>query len=403
MKFNPSLLFSFVLRQAPFLVVALILFSCGSDSEPDPVENKVLVSATEVSSYPVQLLQFGANQQGFSAISEQLQHDITIYKIEYLTTYLGAEITASGLIGIPNTDEAVPTLSFQHGTIVAHEDAPTESDEGTFYASFASLGYISLIPDFIGFGSSSDFLHPYYHAESTAECIIDMIRASQEFIIEKNLNSNSKLFLAGYSEGGYATMATHKRIEEKYEGEFNLIASAPASGGYDLIGMKDYFIELETYSQPFYLAYLALSYTEVYEWPTLISDLFNEPYVSTIPELFDGGKSGSQINAALTTDIEQLLTEDFRTNSNDSQYDLLNKELASNSPIAWQPKHPVHMYHGSADITVPYQNSVDTYDHLIAVGADKGKITFTTIDGATHSSGVTPFVVDFLSVFSDLK
>ncbi|MDW3211781.1 MAG: lipase family protein [Reichenbachiella sp.] len=401
MKFKPSLLFSFVLQQATFLIVVFFLYSCGSDNEPDPVENKTLISATEVASYPVQLLQFGANQQGFAAISEQLQYDITIYKIEYLTTYLGANITASGLIGVPNTDEEVPTLSFQHGTIAAHADAPTESDEGIFYASFASLGYISLIPDFIGFGSSSDFLHPYYHAESTAECIIDMIRASEEFIIEKNLDSNGKLFLAGYSEGGYATMVTHQRIEEKYEDEFNLIASAPASGGYDLIGMKNYFVGLKFYNQPFYLAYLSLSYSKVYEWPTLLSNLFNELYASSIPSLFDGSKSGSQINAALTTDIEQFLTEDFRTNSNDSKYDLLNKELASNSPIAWQPTHPVYMYHGSADITVPYQNSVDTYDLLIDAGADK--ITFTTMDGATHSSGVAPFVVDFLSVFSELK
>ncbi|WP_422361623.1 alpha/beta hydrolase family protein [Reichenbachiella sp.] len=389
--------------QATFLIVAFFLYSCGSDSEPDPVENKTLISATEIASYPVQLLQFGANQQGFSAISGQLQYDITIYKIEYLTTYLGTEITASGLIGVPNTEEEVPTLSFQHGTIAAHADAPTESDEGTFYASFASLGYISLIPDFIGFGSSSDFLHPYYHAESTAECIIDMVRAAEEFIAEKNLNSNGKLFLAGYSEGGYATMVTHKRIEEKYENEFNLVASAPASGGYDLVGMKDYFIELESYSQPFYLAYLALSYTDVYEWPTLLSDLFNEPYASTISELFDGSKSGSQINASLTTDIKQLLTEDFRTNSNDSKYDLLNQTLETNSPISWQPKHPIFMYHCSADITVPYQNSQNTYNHLIDAGADESKVTFTTIDGATHNTGVAPFVIDFLSVFSDLK
>lgn len=401
MKFKLSLLFSFVLRPATFLIVVFFLYSCGLDNEPDPIENKTLISATEVASYPVQLLQFGANQQGFTAISEQLQYDITIYKIEYLTTYLDTEITASGLIGVPTTNEEVPTLSFQHGTIAAHADAPTESDEGIFYASFASLGYISLIPDFIGFGSSSDILHPYYHAESTAECIIDMIRAAEEFIIEKDLNSNGKLFLAGYSEGGYATMVTHQRIEEKYEDEFNLIASAPASGGYDLIGMKNYFVGLEFYNQPFYLAYLSLSYSKVYEWPTLLSNLFNEPYASSIPSLFDGSKSGSQINAALTTDIEQFLTEDFRTNSNDSKYDLLNKELASNSPIAWQPTHPVYMYHGSADITVPYQNSVDTYDLLIDAGADK--ITFTTIDGATHSSGVNPFVVDFLSVFSELK
>lgn len=402
--FNYNRFLTFAFQTLTFLTIVIFGFSCGTENEPDPVESKVLVSTTEIASYPVQLLQFAANQQGFSSISQKLRYNITIYKIEYLTTYLGSEITASGLIGVPDTEEAIPTLSFQHGTIAAHDDAPTQSDEGTFYASFASLGYISLIPDFIGFGSSSDVLHPYYHEVSTAECVIDMVRASEEFILEKNLNSDGKLFLAGYSEGGYATMVTHKRIEEKYEDEFDLVASAPASGGYDLIGMKKYFVVLETYNQPFYLAYLALSYSQVYEWPTLLTDIFNEPFASSIPDNFDGSKSGSQINATLTSDIEALLTEDFRLNSeSDSKYDLLNQELSSNSPINWRPTHPIYMYHGSADITVPYQNSQDSYGHLIDGGASEDLITLTTLDGATHSSGVAPFVVDFISVFSDLQ
>lgn len=386
------------------LIAVMLLYSCGSDDDPTPDQNEYLISSTEVASYNSEILQLAASQEGLSSIADQLQYDITIYEIEYKTKYLDTEITASGLIGIPTTDLEVPVLSFQHGTIAAADDAPTQSNDGLFYASFASLGYVSLIPDFIGFGSSSDLVHPYYHEESTATSVIDMIRAGEEFMRENNISSNGKLFLAGYSEGGYATMATHKAIEEKYAEEFDLIASAPASGGYDLVGMKDYFVGLDTYHQPFYLAYIALSYSQTYDMSTLLSDIFNEPYATAIPALFDGSKSGSQINAALTDDLTELLVDDFRLNSDtNSKYSELLDKLETNSPLVWQPVHPVYMYHGTADITVPYENSQTSYSQLLDAGASSNLVTFTPLEGATHSTGVAPYVIHFTEVFAGLQ
>lgn len=385
------------------LVLWMFLISC-SDDDPGEIVNHYLVSSEKVANYSTELLKFGASQQGFSSISQQLQYDIDVYEIEYKTDYLGQEITASGLIGVPNTDEELPILSFQHGTIAADADAPTNSSEGQFYASFASLGYVALIPDFIGFGSSADIIHPYYQEDITAESIIDMIRAAEEFILANGINSDSRLFLAGYSEGGFATMATHKAIEEKYPNEFDLVASAPASGGYDLLDMKDNLISQDTYHQPFYLAYVTVAYADVNDDYEVIAEMFNEPYASAIPGLFDGSKSGSQINAELSTDMATLLTENFRLNSNtDNTFATINAELANNSPIDWQPEHPMYMYHGTADITVPYQNSVTTYDKLIDGGASTSIVSFTSLENGTHSSGIVPYVTDVVSVFKDLK
>ena len=40
------------------------------------------------------------------------------------------------------------------------------------------------------------------------------------------------------------------------------------------------------------------------------------------------------------------------------------------------PKKKMIMYHGTDDITVPYQNSVDTYNSFISLGADKNIVEF---------------------------
>lgn len=383
--------------------VWLLLISCGDD-EPTEDLNQYLISSAKVATYSTELLKFAASQQGFSAISQQLQYDIDVYEIDYKTEYLGEEITASGLIGVPDTGDELPILSFQHGTIAADSDAPTNSTEGQLYASFAALGYISVIPDFIGFGSSSNIIHPYYQEDISAQAVIDMIRATKEFILFNGINSDERVFLAGYSEGGFVTMATHKAIEEKYPNEFDLVASAPASGGYDLLDMKDNLIAQETYHQPFYLAYVTVAHAEVNDDYAIIPEMFNEPYATAIPDFFDGTKSGSQINAELSTNMETLLTENFRLNSNtDDTFEGINAELEDNSPIDWQPIHPVYMYHGTADITVPYENSVVTYDKMIAGGASASVVTFTSLENGTHSTGIYPYVTGFVSIFEDLK
>ena len=68
----------------------------------------------------------------------------------------------------------------------------------------------------------------------------------------------------------------------------NLVASAPAAGGYDIIGMLDYFLDLDTYHVPYYIAYVAMGYKTSYDWDTELNKMFNEPYASIIPDYFNG-------------------------------------------------------------------------------------------------------------------
>ena len=118
--------------------------------------------------------------------------------------------------------------------------------------------------------------------------MIDNLRAARELAREKGLKFNKRLFLAGYSQGGYATMAAHKSLEMDNAQGFDLIASFPASGGYDVKGVQEYFFSQQTYDQPHYLGYVAMSYKSYYGWTSVFNDFFKEPYATRIPTLFNG-------------------------------------------------------------------------------------------------------------------
>jgi pimeloyl-ACP methyl ester carboxylesterase len=257
------------------------------------------------------------------------------------------------------------------------------------------VGFVGIIPDFLGFGASKQMLHPYYIEEATASAVLDNIRAGRELALVNGLALNNKLFLAGYSEGGYATLATHKAIEEKGYNELNLVASFPASGGYDVKGMQEYFFGLETYHEPFYLAYVAQAYKNFYDWPENAGLLFNEPYASRIPSLFDGSKGGGEINAQLSDDVSLLLNPSILTGiDTDNQFIFLRNAFVENSLTDWSPSVPVYMYHGTDDITVPYENSVRTYDRLIANGTSTANLSLTPLHFSNHNTGITPYIIE---------
>jgi pimeloyl-ACP methyl ester carboxylesterase len=394
-------------RNLLFLFLCLLIISSCSEDDATP-KNVVLVESTRILSRSANELKTFLNVSPVNIDANELKYDVDIYKVTYTTSYKGAAITASGLVILPKTTDKVGMLSFQHGTIVAQNEAPSAlalaNTQLILYAALGSTGFIGVVPDFIGFGESKNIFHPYYVEEATATAVIDNLKAAQELGREHGVNFNKKLFLAGYSQGGYATMAAHKAIETDGLEGFELIASFPASGGYDVKGMQEYLFDQQTYDQPHYIAYVALSYQSFYDWTGILTEFFKEPYASRLPTLFNGINTTSNINDQLTVKIPDLVQTDLIQNINTAaKYQYLVEAFNENSLVDWTPETKMYMYHGDEDTTVPYQNSVETYNHFINNGASTNVVTFTTLPGADHGSGIFPYVESFMKIALTLK
>ena len=385
-----------------YLLLFLLLFSCNNQDE---LTRAYIDTYTKLFSISKEnILEIVQNSE-YGNLNEYLQYDISLYTITYNTTYKGQNIKASGLVAFPDTDQGMPILNFNHGTTSLHADAPTEDlIQYSFFSNAASAGYIFVIPDYLGFGVSDNIVHPYYRSDITGQTIVDMIRAAKELAAIEGYNFNGDVFLSGYSEGGFATMSAHYNMEKNNYSGLNLVASAPASGGYDITGMLDYFISKETYHVPYYIAYVAMGYKASYDWSLPLSSIFNEPYASIIPEYFNGKYSGYEINSVLSDDISELLTSNFINNIyTDADLKIIVDAFEENSLDQWIPKNKMIMYHGTDDITVPYQNSVDTYNSFISLGADKNIVEFIDLIGENHSSGSLPYIVSLFDEFEKLK
>ena len=265
------------------------------------------------------------------------------------------------------------------------------------YSALASYGFITVLPDYIGFGSSSHIFHPYYAEDLAATSVVDMLKAARELANNNQVTFNQKLFLGGYSQGGYVTMATHKYLEANELEGFDLLASFPAAGGYDIKGFQELLFTMDSYPHPYYIGYIALSYKITFNRNEPLTDIFNEPYASAMPSLFDGSNPGSAIDAALTDDLAMLMNPDFRDSLDTSpRFAYFRDALEANSLTDWAPTIKMFMYHGDSDTTVPHQNSGDTYNTLITNGASTEVLQFITLPGANHSDGVQPYLEDVI-------
>jgi pimeloyl-ACP methyl ester carboxylesterase len=298
-------------------------------------------------------------------------------------------------------------LSIQNGTLAEHSKAPSKHLESSMFLlmqAMASLGYIVVIQDNIGFGASEAYIHPYHVKSLFQSTVRDMLIATKEMAESGAypFQLSGELFLSGYSLGGWASLVSHRHLEKDPIDGLTLMGSFCGAGAYNLLDMKDYLVEQTDYKQPYYLALLLFGFQSVGAIQDDLSLFFSEPYDSRIPDLVDGKHSPGQINSQLTNNISELLSQGLLSEFNSHpDYAPLKKTLSENSQHAWINVAPVHLFHGDADKQVPFAMSENLYDDFQDLGVGPDKIQFVPLEGADHSSGALPMFFALLEMLQN--
>lgn len=389
-----------------FIIIIPFLFSLNSCRDNSPVEPDIesrgsIVSSSLIGTYNTSFLQVFINSLSGAVQSNiNIRYDVEAYKVIYKTNDpKGNLVNASGVLYLPKGKNNLSLVSLHHGTQTKRNNVasvnPLSAPDGLIAAS---LGYYSLVPDYLGLGESN-IMHPYHHQKSSAETVIDFIRAAKSYARTNKIKLNDQVFLAGYSEGGYVTLAAHKEIEQNYRGEITVAASAPMAGAFDLMLTARTIIQKQNYDQPSFLAFFFVAYNYIYGWNNL-DQIFNSPYAGMIPSLFDGTKSTTEISGQLTPILNQLFMPSFITGFLNGTESAVISAFETNSLLDWTPGAPIRFYHGDADEYVPYENSVSARNYFRSFGAN---VELITIKGGTHASSVLPSIVGAIEWFEKLR
>jgi hypothetical protein len=216
----------------------------------DPPSRTASLTASD---FAAQLQASTAGQQ-LLAVTGAPTCGIDTHYIQYGTVGgAGEATTASGALMIPTGTAPPctgprPILLYAHGTTIdrgfnlaaiadATNAANTES--AVLGAMFAAQGYIVVAPNYAGYDSSPLPYHPYLNADQQSKEMIDALTAARKAIgnvSAAGTTDNGKLFVTGYSQGGFVAMATVRALQALGA---TVTASAPMSGPYAMEAFGD--------------------------------------------------------------------------------------------------------------------------------------------------------------------
>lgn len=300
----------------------------------------------------------------------------------------GTPLTQSGKIIIPKKGPIRNIILLSHYTVGANYEVPSETFP--IEALYAGKGYAIVAADYIGFGVTRQRIHPYLHAESTAQSVVDLLLAAQGYL--KHIGrapEDEAVILFGYSQGGAATLATMRLLEQEYDGQVKLKQVYAGAGPYDLTATYDVSIEQNITGIPCAVPMIVQGINEGEHLGLKMKDFIQPHLLEHFDEWINSKNyTVGQINGFINAkSIDKILTPEGRDHSSPETAKLY-KALMRNSVLNFTPKAPLFLFHSTTDNTVPFINS------LKAERAFKGKADFRMDFGdyGKHQQGFLKFV-----------
>ncbi len=350
----------------------------------------------------------------FTLIGGTANNGASAYKVLYETPDTDGTIdTASGLVILPILDNAIakPFLTYQHGTASDRDNVPSRlPQEALLVYYFASQGYISMAPDYLGLGDSRRTIHPYVHADTEASAAIDLLRATQQYLDTEGIAYNDQLFMTGYSQGGHASMAMQKEIETNLSEEFTVTAASHMSGPYNLSG--DIIGSTGTdriYEFPSYVVWIFVGYQSVYgDLYTDLATVFQPEYIESVEQFANGTITRGELNDILVNQLTEvhgasfsnrMFTESFLNDLRNDPNNPARIALEDNDVYDWVPSAPTQLLYCMADEQVAFTNATFTDSIMNANGAP----SVTSIDilsEGSHGDCVVPATINTAMFFA---
>lgn len=298
---------------------------------------------------------------------------VRLYRITYnsvIPEMNNKPTVTSGLLAVPDTEgKSFPTVSYQHGTVYGRQEVPSFMEQSPetqlMIAQFAGQGYMVIGADYFGLGISKE-PEGYMVKGSHQQATYDMVMASRAVTASMKLSSD-KLFLTGWSQGGFVTMALLEKLEAagvKVDG------AATASAPLDVYALMEGFL---VYPRKFDAVWLnsimilsSFAYENYYGVPGLARALLTDEYYAISKKAYDRVPFNP---SDITTDLRKLIRPEYF----EPQYfanSAFGKLVASAQSYRWVIKSPVRNYYGETDeaITTGVGRMAMTYAQSMGSG-----------------------------------
>jgi len=305
----------------------------------------------------------------------------------------------------------LPLVVYPHFTSLAKRAVPSAfGGHEWIFAAAAALyyGIAVAMPDLPGMGADAVHGHPFCHAKSLAWSTLDAIPAALDlfradpWLVAGGYRWNGQVYLVGYSEGAYASLAAVKEVATHPEayptGRWGITGAACMSGPFDLSDQAraDLICPGASFTYCFFLPYLLTAWHAVYGprvdlreafAPALLEAREDGGILSWMDGTLDGFEAGDLIARRLGKAQDQVTVRDILNPAwverelEDPAYggSTMRTLLAENDlHRGWRPFCPLLFCHSPADRDLSYRQTLRTAECLrqeaLRAGDDPGAL-----------------------------
>lgn len=285
---------------------------------------------------------------------------VKLFKVKYASIIPELQdrpVVAYGLVAIPTAAPAgTPIVSYQHGTIFDRSWTPS-NPEGSFetqlmLAQFASQGYVVVAADYFGTTQGSEVPNSYLLGQSTAQACLDLYRAART-VLEREGVQPGKLFVHGWSQGGYSTLAFLRYLELA---GIPVTAAGVAAGPADLL----LFAAENLYNpKPFQASFAAAGLSNLMQavghyhgQQEYFAQAIQPQYLQAARDLFAFRISYEEFMRAAPGGIRELFRPEFFADGRAALKPFW-RILDAGSAYRWRMKTPLRTFHSERDEAIP--------------------------------------------------
>lgn len=328
--------------------------------------------------------------QKFSGVAvtySPARHAANLYRVTYRSVVPergNRSIVATGLIAVPETTgNEFPMVSYQHGTVYGKQEVPSSPHDSPetqlMIAQFAGQGYAVIGADYFGMGASSE-PEGYMVKGSHQQATYDMLLASQAVLSHMQLSAN-KLFLAGWSQGGFVTMAFLEKLERSgVKVQAATTASAPIDVFATLTGFLNFPRKMDaTWTNSLFIL-SSFAFENYYGVPGLARSVINDAYYEVAKKAYERKPFDA---SAIPTDLRKLVRADYFNPQffAESAYGQL---VAKAQVYRWVVESPTRNYYGETDEAIPVGVARLAMTYQQALGDGNHKVEALSTGNTSH-------------------
>ena len=289
--------------------------------------------------------------------------------------------------------KATGLILYNHFSIYMNEECPTSGNltvQDMVNIRIPGSGFITVSPDFWGFGSTSDKHQAYCIGSANARAAVDALLAAKKILREKGyVWDDSRLLNVGYSQGGQTAIAVSKLLDTSYP-DINVTCTFAGAGPYDIPETYRVYLNTDFTDTPSNVVNVLLAFNEYYSLNIPLSNIFKEPLLSNVDEWMYSKKYGRSVVDGYigSSKLSDIMTPDVMNPESEVYRMLLEAMEKENLCNGWTPRHDKDYFlvHNTIDGTVPVENTIKLIQFMEQQGV-------TDVETVVENMGSIPGVL----------